>query len=181
MDSSVNEEGAAGAVPRTEAFAPKSAAEGRNRSPWRWMKWLVLTPLAVVLLGLATLGSVYLPMRLPYDREEDPWLTPEKTYYEWRLDGLMKSPMAFKEWLSGHADAERQKIIALTFDDGPYPLYTPLLLAMLRHYNVKATFFVVDEGWCDHDPRPRLHNVQLYGEPRRLVANGPRKNRQLSL
>ena len=33
--------------------------------------------------------------------------------------------------------------MALTFDDGPNPLYTPRLLDMLKKYNVKATFFVV--------------------------------------
>ena len=35
------------------------------------------------------------------------------------------------------------KYIALTFDDGPHPLYTPRILEILRRYNVKATFFVV--------------------------------------
>ncbi|WP_046175797.1 polysaccharide deacetylase family protein [Domibacillus indicus] len=35
--------------------------------------------------------------------------------------------------------------IALTFDDGPHPIYTPLLLDTLKQYNVKATFFVVGE------------------------------------
>ncbi|MGN7408020.1 polysaccharide deacetylase family protein [Sporosarcina sp. SAFN-010] len=33
--------------------------------------------------------------------------------------------------------------IALTFDDGPNPLYTPKLLDLLAHYNIKAVFFVV--------------------------------------
>jgi peptidoglycan/xylan/chitin deacetylase (PgdA/CDA1 family) len=33
--------------------------------------------------------------------------------------------------------------IALTFDDGPDPNFTPLLLDLLKKYNVKATFFVV--------------------------------------
>jgi peptidoglycan-N-acetylglucosamine deacetylase len=33
--------------------------------------------------------------------------------------------------------------IALTFDDGPNPEYTPLLLDMLKRHNVKATFFVL--------------------------------------
>lgn len=33
--------------------------------------------------------------------------------------------------------------IALTFDDGPDPAYTPLLLDTLKQYNVKATFFVI--------------------------------------
>ena len=31
--------------------------------------------------------------------------------------------------------------IALTFDDGPNPYYTPQVLAVLQHYGVKATFF----------------------------------------
>ncbi len=33
--------------------------------------------------------------------------------------------------------------VALTFDDGPYPLYTPLLLDTLRRLGVHATFFLV--------------------------------------
>lgn len=35
------------------------------------------------------------------------------------------------------------KDIALTFDDGPYPFYTPLLLHVLGRSHVHATFFVV--------------------------------------
>ena len=37
---------------------------------------------------------------------------------------------------------EETKQIALTFDDGPDPRYTPRILDILRHYHVKATFFV---------------------------------------
>ncbi|RDI44608.1 polysaccharide deacetylase family protein [Aquicella lusitana] len=33
--------------------------------------------------------------------------------------------------------------VALTFDDGPNPIYTPQILAILKKYNIKATFFVV--------------------------------------
>ncbi|MCD6038862.1 MAG: pgdA [Gammaproteobacteria bacterium] len=33
--------------------------------------------------------------------------------------------------------------VALTFDDGPSPLYTPQILAILKKYNIKATFFMV--------------------------------------
>ncbi len=35
------------------------------------------------------------------------------------------------------------KKIALTFDDGPHPRYTPEILDILDEYNVKATFFTV--------------------------------------
>src|SRR4051812_10065527 len=43
-----------------------------------------------------------------------------------------------------HGDPQRHEI-ALTFDDGPNAETTPLLLALLDHYGVKATFFHVGE------------------------------------
>ncbi len=36
-----------------------------------------------------------------------------------------------------------QPVVAITIDDGPHPLTTPLILATLKRMNVKATFFVV--------------------------------------
>lgn len=41
---------------------------------------------------------------------------------------------------------EASNEVALTFDDGPHPLTTPLLLASLKRAGVKATFFVVSDG-----------------------------------
>ncbi|PKR83313.1 polysaccharide deacetylase family protein [Heyndrickxia camelliae] len=38
-----------------------------------------------------------------------------------------------------------KKMVALTFDDGPDPLYTPQILKLLKKYNAKATFFVIGE------------------------------------
>ena len=35
------------------------------------------------------------------------------------------------------------KVVALTFDDGPHPYLTPKILDILDKYNAKATFFVV--------------------------------------
>ncbi len=35
------------------------------------------------------------------------------------------------------------KKIALTFDDGPHPRYTPQILDILDYYGIKATFFIV--------------------------------------
>lgn len=35
------------------------------------------------------------------------------------------------------------KAVALTFDDGPNPTYTPAILNLLRQYGAKATFFVI--------------------------------------
>jgi peptidoglycan/xylan/chitin deacetylase (PgdA/CDA1 family) len=38
---------------------------------------------------------------------------------------------------------DRPKLIALTFDDGPYPVTTPLLLDELRDLHVPGTFFLI--------------------------------------
>jgi peptidoglycan-N-acetylglucosamine deacetylase len=39
-----------------------------------------------------------------------------------------------------------EKVIYLTFDDGPIPEVTPWVLDMLRQYNAKATFFCVGDN-----------------------------------
>lgn len=39
-----------------------------------------------------------------------------------------------------------QKVVALSFDDGPYPVATPELLKVLRAKGVKATFFVLGKN-----------------------------------
>ena len=40
---------------------------------------------------------------------------------------------------------QQEKIVALTFDDGPNPLYTEKILAVLAEEQVHATFFVLGE------------------------------------
>lgn len=35
----------------------------------------------------------------------------------------------------------KEKIVALTFDDGPHPIFTPQILDLLAKYKAKATFF----------------------------------------
>jgi peptidoglycan/xylan/chitin deacetylase (PgdA/CDA1 family) len=39
----------------------------------------------------------------------------------------------------------REKIVALTIDDGPHPQFTPQILKILDHYQAKATFFMIGE------------------------------------
>ena len=39
----------------------------------------------------------------------------------------------------------QQKKVALTFDDGPDPTWTPKILDVLKQYNAKATFFLIGE------------------------------------
>lgn len=42
------------------------------------------------------------------------------------------------------------KVVALTYDDGPYPPYTNQLLDILDRYQVKATFFEVSRNIEKH-------------------------------
>lgn len=52
-----------------------------------------------------------------------------------------------------------QLSIALTFDDGPHPLYTPPLLDVLAKYNIKATFFWLG-AWVERYPDLARHIYQ---------------------
>lgn len=44
-----------------------------------------------------------------------------------------------------HKSTEDKKI-ALTFDDGPHPVKTEMILNVLRKYNVKGTFFTIGQN-----------------------------------
>lgn len=43
-----------------------------------------------------------------------------------------------------------EKILALTFDDGPDDVMTPKVLAVLKQYNIKATFFMIGRNAAQH-------------------------------
>jgi peptidoglycan/xylan/chitin deacetylase (PgdA/CDA1 family) len=43
-----------------------------------------------------------------------------------------------------------EKILYLTFDDGPHPIATPFVLDQLKRYNAKATFFCIGRNVTDH-------------------------------
>ena len=44
-----------------------------------------------------------------------------------------------------YSDDCGDKLVALTFDDGPHPKYTSLILDVLKKHNARATFFIVGE------------------------------------
>ena len=58
-----------------------------------------------------------------------------------RADGMAEKP----EYVySSHMNDGNK--IALTFDDGPHPVYTPQILDTLKEYGVHATFFLIGEN-----------------------------------
>src|SRR4051812_32764193 len=59
-------------------------------------------------------------------------------------------PLLFDRSGVQHAVATPSHEIALTFDDGPDPRWTPAVLKLLRKLHVPATFFVVGARVIEH-------------------------------
>jgi peptidoglycan/xylan/chitin deacetylase (PgdA/CDA1 family) len=75
--------------------------------------------------------------------------------YAWSIPTLQWFAPAI---LRGPADGSR---VALTFDDGPCPGFTEQILDILRHHEVKATFFVCGQN-VERSPE-LLRRVQAEG------------------
>ena len=76
--------------------------------------------------------------------------------------------------------------VALTFDDGPSPRYTPQILALLKQYQARGTFFVLG---CKVEQHPGLIKEMLaaghevgnhsYSHPRILKTDHLARAREL--
>jgi peptidoglycan/xylan/chitin deacetylase (PgdA/CDA1 family) len=79
-----------------------------------------------------------------------PQLRFSRTLFELSLVALVlllanrpaSAPLFWQARFVNHVDT-RQKVVALTFDDGPHPVYTPRILRLLEEYRAHATFFMV--------------------------------------
>jgi len=80
-----------------------------------------------------------------------------------------------------------EKLVALTFDDGPDKTYTPIVLDILSRKGVKATFFLIGRR-IQEDPDVVRRIVQeghlignhTYSHPR-MLKSGPDVERELSM
>ena len=73
----------------------------------------------------------------------------------------------FGETVTRGKIADGKKLVALTFDDGPYPPFTQELIAVLKEKQVKATFFVVGNNASKYpevvrDVATQGHEVALH-------------------
>jgi len=70
-----------------------------------------------------------------------------KCFLKWLIAGLLAiaAPAYAIKCIDGVVCGvpTTEKVVALTFDDGPHPTFTPALLKLLDKYHVKATFFMV--------------------------------------
>lgn len=67
-------------------------------------------------------------------------------------------PLGGEDEIVYHSRRNDRMEIALSFDDGPHPRLTPIILDILEEYGIKATFFMVGE------------NVKYYPDAARAVV-----------
>jgi len=87
-------------------------------------------------IRLASLGEPFPPTAFCAPDASDRWtkyLTPSSASGALDISGV-------RVLLQGPAN---KPYVGITIDDGPHPLIIPLMLAVLDHYDVNATFFVV--------------------------------------
>jgi peptidoglycan/xylan/chitin deacetylase (PgdA/CDA1 family) len=78
-------------------------------------------------------------------------------------DGIPASGRASVDQSIEHSTASGGRTVALTFDDGPNPVWTPRILAVLAQYHAHATF-------CEIGPQAKA-NPQMVKE---IIAAGDR-------
>lgn len=66
----------------------------------------------------------------------------------WEKYYLVKTPLLLKKIYPSYlwSIGTKEKILYLTFDDGPHPEITPFVLRQLKHYDALATFFCIGKN-----------------------------------
>ena len=135
---------------RTEASSEPTRT-GRERRGRIW--WVAAVALFLALVGLALwlwvrtrAGDGYGHGRLEHSLEEASAMPAAVT------------ECAPRDEIVYHSRHNDRMEIALSFDDGPHPRLTPIILDILEEYGIKATFFMVGE------------NVEYYPEAARAVT-----------
>ncbi|MEY8518729.1 polysaccharide deacetylase family protein [Lachnospiraceae bacterium 29-84] len=89
-------------------------------------------------------------------------------------EGGLRKDTGGEDIPDGSMEGEK-KMVAITFDDGPHPTYTPKMLEALRERGVKATFFLLGE---EVEKYPEI--VKQIEEEGHLIGNHSYKHEQLS-
>ncbi len=95
------------------------------------------------------------PFRPLPEPETEPETAPESAAEQGRIPNDRQEK---RDEIVYHSRKNDRMEIALSFDDGPHPRLTPVILSILEEYGIKATFFMVGE------------NVGYYPDAARAVA-----------
>lgn len=118
-------------------MAPEVTATQRKRR-----RRFVGAALGVLGVGLFLSLGAHRALERGYRESLPVWERPDKSVWRIHLEAAAAAPSRalYNDYSSS---STRRPLIALTFDDGPYPLHTTVLLATLKEHQVKATFFLV--------------------------------------
>lgn len=78
--------------------------------------------------------------------------------------------------VSADEDKPKEKLVALTFDDGPDPIYTPKLLQGLKERGIHATFFLIGKSIDGNE-----EIVKQMHEDGHLIGNHSQNHTQLTV
>lgn len=86
---------------------------------------------------------------LPAENEKKEMLAKEK---RWEKYYLVKTPLLLKKIYPSYLWSinTKEKILYLTFDDGPHPEITPFVLQELKRHDALATFFCIGKNVVAH-------------------------------
>lgn len=91
------------------------------------------------------LVPLLLSLTLPYVPPPPP---PPRPADRGQYPAVIKSDLIYNVKVSGNKEAP--KMVALTFDDGPSPTYTPMVLEIAKQEGVPLTFFVIGQEAIKH-------------------------------
>ncbi|TWD79938.1 cellulose synthase/poly-beta-1,6-N-acetylglucosamine synthase-like glycosyltransferase [Kribbella amoyensis] len=135
----------------------RSAGRSTRDVPLR-THWLVLT---VALAGLVSALMLNGYASHLFGNAPDAEPPPRTSYQHVPADISGGGPVIDARGTDGRTASPRPLTIALTFDDGPDPVWTPRILDLLREHSAKGTFFVVGTEVAEHQELTR-----------RMVAEG---------
>ncbi|TCB97694.1 glycosyltransferase [Micromonospora zingiberis] len=119
--------------------------------------WTLLGVLCAVLAGVLLVGAYANASFAPDRDESDPELVEAQPV---RQDQVPESVISGGPIISTSGDQHQSyrlppRTIALTFDDGPDPVWTPAVLRVLEAHQVPGTFFVVGSQVARHPDQVR--------------------------
>lgn len=111
-----------------------------------FMVFVLLVIIICLIAGIHSCANRYDKSLRGADYTYEPVLLPEYQVRQCvRPDG---TPSA--DYFEVYPPEEGDKVIYLTFDDGPSTKVTPQILDILQQYNVKATFFIIGKNAEEH-------------------------------
>ena len=135
-----------------------------SRKANRRLPFILLLSAFLIMLGSISLtGLSYLKKTTPTIHPKSPVISHSVRKVAVPSQAKVHAPMLNYLLFNGNSHIPE---IALTFDDGPNPYYTPQILAILRQYAVKATFF--DVGYLVKDYPSIARQEYIQGN---IVAN----------